>query len=100
MQNSDLLKVLEDKSEFGSDAFALLDYMLPMYFYLIASTNSQSFAEDGRHYHSLEFKSQAYHGTFDSKELPNSLAYIGGEFKHMFWEHDPLLPKRKIPQNI
>ena len=40
VQNSDLLMVLEDRSEFGCDAFALLDYMLPMHFYLIASTDS------------------------------------------------------------
>ena len=88
-----------------------------MYSYMIASTDFQSCTEDGGHLHSLgaditycglNLKFQVFLHAFvfvitlvgsvcKFKWLPYLLASIVEEIKHMFWEHDPLLPKKNIP---
>ena len=87
---------------------------------MISSTDFHSCTKDGRHLHSLgvdltycgsNLKFQVFLHAFGFvltlvgsickfKWLPDLLSSIVEEIKHMFWEHDPLLPKKKIPPDI
>ena len=91
-----------------------------MYSYMITSTDFQSYAEDGGQIHPLganlaycgsKLKFQVFLHAFGFvltlvgsickfKWLPDLLASIVEENKHMFWENDPLLRKKKIPLDI
>jgi hypothetical protein len=85
MQNNDLLDVLEVKSDFGGEAFALLDCMPSINLCSIICKVSQSFNEDEEHYHSLEFNSHALFADFGfdltlvgSKEISRNHSSIFG----------------------
>ena len=113
---SDTLDVLEEGSNLGDVEFFLLGSMFLMYSYMINSTDFQICIEDGRHlrslganitYCGLKLKFQVFlHAlgfvltlvglVWNFKWLPNLLSSIVEEIKHMFWEHDPLLRKKKI----
>ena len=111
---------MEEGSNLGDVAFSLLGSMLLMYSYMIASTDFQSCTEDGGHLHALgadltyfcsKLKFQVFLHPFGVvltlvgsvcklKWILDLLTSIVEEIKDMFWEHDPLLPKKKIPPDI
>ena len=111
---------MEEGSNLGDVSFSLLGSMLLMYFYMIASTDFKSCTKYGGHLHSLgddltycgsKLNFQVFLHAFGFvltlvgsvckfKWLPDLLASIVEEIKHMFWEHDPLLPNNNIPPHI
>ena len=117
---SDPLHVLEEGSKLGVVAFALLGYMLLMYSYMITSTDFHSCTENGGNLHSLgvdityygsKLKFQVFFQEFGFvvtlvgslckfEWLQDLLTLIVEKIKHIFWENDPLLPKKKIPPDI
>ena len=87
---------------------------------MIATTDFQCCTEDGGHLHSLvdditncgsKLKFQVFLHAFGFvltlfgsvckfKWLLDLVTSIVEEIKDMFWEHDPLLPKKKIPPKL